>query len=133
MSDRVTYPTHRLNPEDDSNDYQTGKYNPTFEDDNGHKHFNEIGHTNTKDFENEGADIHTTQAMTEEVYQDHVQMADDKNKSKSKAKGCWASIVNFIRSFWATRWTIDANEKETLIKTTIRELVIYLIFFWSYV
>ena len=133
MSNNVTYPTHNLNPELINDDQRLGQKsgskfasnNGGFDNDDNGK-FDVIGTTNANNYGDEGPT--QTQAMTEEVYADHVQMADQDSKSKSKAKGCWSGTVNFVRSFWATRWTIDANEKETLIKTTIRELVIYIIF-----
>jgi polycystin 2 len=43
--------------------------------------------------------------------------------------GCWHSFTRGIRSLWATKMTEDTDENPELkIKTTLRELIIYLVF-----
>ena len=49
-------------------------------------------------------------------------------EKKKKPKTFCGKIVGFIRGFWDTTLTVDKEDKTALIKTTIRELVVYLIF-----
>ncbi|CDS43464.1 polycystic kidney disease protein 2 [Echinococcus multilocularis] len=43
--------------------------------------------------------------------------------------GCWHRFCGFMRKFWATRTTEDTrSDRELFIKTTLRELLIYIFF-----
>lgn len=70
---------------------------------------------------------HGVQAMTEEVYADNMQNKG-LNKASKKSTGIWGAVTGCFSSFWSTRQTIDPEDNEKLIKTTLRELIIYVVF-----
>lgn len=49
--------------------------------------------------------------------------------TKNVPVGCWTRFKRIIRGFWRTRQTEDTDsDPETHVKTTLRELIIYLVF-----
>nr|AKN21728.1 PKD2-2 [Schmidtea mediterranea] len=59
--------------------------------------------------------VYKTQAVTEE--------------QKYSSNGCWWKFKRILRSLWATKLTEDTGEnRELYIKTTVRELIIYVVF-----
>jgi hypothetical protein len=50
------------------------------------------------------------------------------NKDSKKSGGVWGAVTSCFGSFWSTRQTIDPEDNDALIKTTLRELVIYIVF-----
>ena len=43
-------------------------------------------------------------------------------------KGCWHWFTNCIGGMWATQTINETQDRETFVRTTIRELVVYSIF-----
>ena len=98
------------------------KHDPTEDYDTG---FNDITDQDAVDHLNQNP---KTQAMTEEVYADRVEIATGSNSRNIRGIGCWARFLKFVRGFWDTVLTVDKNDRERMIKVTMKELVIYLIF-----
>ncbi|XP_030835833.1 polycystic kidney disease protein 2 isoform X3 [Strongylocentrotus purpuratus] len=76
---------------------------------------------------------HAPTAMENEVYVGGQIRAIDPKIAKAKAEeqraSCWVKIGRGIRSLWRTRQTEDTSlDKELHVKTTLRELAIYLVF-----
>ncbi|XP_070544814.1 polycystin-2-like protein 1 isoform X3 [Ptychodera flava] len=76
-------------------------------------------------------DDHVPTAMEGEVYVDgHMRVLDAQTKAKlEEPQGCCSKVGRAIRSLWRTRQTEDTKaDRELHVKTTLRELIIYIIF-----
>nr|XP_054773085.1 polycystic kidney disease 2-like 1 protein isoform X1 [Lytechinus pictus] len=76
---------------------------------------------------------HAPTAMENEVYVGGQIRAIDPKIAKAKAEeqraSCWVKVGRALRSLWRTRQTEDTSvDKELHVKTTLRELAIYLVF-----
>ncbi|XP_072051319.1 polycystin-2-like isoform X2 [Amphiura filiformis] len=82
--------------------------------------------------DDEGKD-HAPTAMESEVYmQGEMRVVDPKvakQRAEAQQAGCWTKFVRFLRSLWRTRQTDDTKQDKDLhVRTTLRELIIYLVF-----
>ncbi|XP_047124812.1 polycystin-2 isoform X1 [Hydra vulgaris] len=57
-----------------------------------------------------------------------VVTADHRIDDKEKPVGCWKRFSRGVRGLWKTRFTDDIEDPEVIVKTTLRELAIYLVF-----
>nr|QCO69757.1 polycystin-2 [Amphibalanus improvisus] len=53
---------------------------------------------------------------------------DDPDVAQEQPKGCWGSFTNCIGGMWTTRQMTHTNDREIVVRTTLRELVVYLVF-----
>lgn len=71
-------------------------------------------------------------AMENDIYHDNeVKRRDNEvaNPPSKKSGGCWSCFTSGLRSLWATRQTENTKgNRELHVKTTLRELIIYLVF-----
>ncbi|XP_071808292.1 polycystin-2-like protein 1 isoform X3 [Asterias amurensis] len=85
------------------------------------------------DDQDEEDKVHAPTAMESELYVGGEIRTIDPKVAKQKAEqakaGCFTKIKRGIRSLWRTRQTDDTKQdKELHVKTTLRELIIYLVF-----
>ncbi|XP_038060410.1 polycystic kidney disease 2-like 1 protein isoform X3 [Patiria miniata] len=85
------------------------------------------------DQEDDGEVVNAPTAMESELYVGGEIRTIDPKVAKQKAEqakaGCWTKVKRGIRSLWRTRQTDDTRkDKELHVKTTLRELIIYLVF-----
>ena len=52
----------------------------------------------------------------------------DLSNKEEENIGCWQKFTAFVASFWETTDMHAGEEKEVVVRTTLRELVIYLVF-----
>ncbi|XP_071479306.1 polycystin-2-like [Diadema antillarum] len=104
------------------------------EERNVHSSFAEREYDDDEEEESDSEDDdHAPTAMENEVYVGGQIRAMDPKVAKAKAErekaSCWVKIGRGIRSLWRTRQTEDTTvDKELHVKTTLRELAIYLVF-----
>ncbi|XP_043203547.1 polycystin-2-like isoform X1 [Amphibalanus amphitrite] len=53
---------------------------------------------------------------------------DDPDVRQDEPKGCWGSFTNCIGGMWTTRQMTHTTDREIVVRTTLRELVVYLVF-----
>jgi len=60
----------------------------------------------------------------------NVEYGDDMDDyaNRSEPKGCWGSFTNCIGGMWTTRQMTHTNDREIVVRTTLRELVVYITF-----
>ncbi|XP_013419423.1 polycystic kidney disease 2-like 1 protein isoform X2 [Lingula anatina] len=78
----------------------------------------------------EDADLALPAAMESDNYLNTVCVQErDEVEVQDNSNGCWAKFKRGVRSLWATKHTEDTKtDRELYVKTTLRELVIYLLF-----
>ena len=52
----------------------------------------------------------------------------DLSNKEEENIGCWQKFTAFVASFWETTDMHTGEEKEVVVRTTLRELIIYLVF-----
>ncbi|CAG0892278.1 unnamed protein product [Cyprideis torosa] len=53
---------------------------------------------------------------------------DESVVEKSEPQGCWGSFTGCIGGMWATRQMTSSKDREIYVRTTLRELVVYVVF-----
>uniref|UniRef100_A0A6A7FVV9 Polycystin-2-like n=2 Tax=Hirondellea gigas TaxID=1518452 RepID=A0A6A7FVV9_9CRUS len=59
-----------------------------------------------------------------------VMIEDDEefDSEKNNKRGCWAKFSSCVGGLWATRQMSKSNDREEFVRTTLRELVVYILF-----
>lgn len=57
-----------------------------------------------------------------------VEIEDFGGTTGDEKQGCWATFSGFITGIWTTRQLENNKNREVYVKTTIRELIVYIIF-----
>lgn len=70
-------------------------------------------------------------AMRSQVAEEELVVVDEHQQlvlEENPPKGCWWRFTTFMASMWATKDINQTDDREIVVRTTIRELVLYLIF-----
>ncbi len=77
--------------------------------------------------EEKGGNAEDDVKMTKEL-EEELNREDIGGKEDQAPVGCWATFTGFISSMWDTTDMKPGEEREVIVRTSLRELVIYVVF-----